>query len=245
MGCKLCPVLWMVPLAAGLAVSLGVSGGWSAAAHLQQPDTKKETTKKEQPKETDDPAYVLDFKMKRIDGKEENLAAYKGKVVVMVNVASKCGYTGQYKTLEKLYRDHKDKGLVILGFPANNFKDQEPASNSEIAEFCSSTYDVTFPMFEKISVKGDDQHALYKKLAGQVAPIGGDPKWNFTKFVVDKDGKVVARFDAKGDGKTRTELEPDFVKKVEELLGVSKEKEKDKDAGKEKKDEKKQPPAGG
>jgi glutathione peroxidase len=159
-------------------------------------------------------SYVLDFKMKLIDGKEQDLSAYKGKVVVIVNVASKCGFTPQYAALEKLYESKKDKGLVILGFPANNFNAQEPGSNDEIAKFCKDKYSVTFPMFEKISVKGPDQHALYKKLAGQPAPIGGDPKWNFTKFVLDRSGHVVARFDAKKhDG-----LEPELEAKVDELL---------------------------
>jgi glutathione peroxidase len=227
MGCRLCPLAYATPvIAAGLIAGAAFSSGWGAAPLPAQP------TAPAQPKAAD-PAYALDFKMKRIDGKEEDLNTYKGKVVVFVNVASKCGYTAQYKALEQLYRDHKDNGLVILGFPANNFREQEPASNKEIAEFCSSTYEVTFPMFEKISVKDDDQHALYKKLTSQPAPIGGDPKWNFTKFVADKEGKVVARFDAKGDGKSRGGLEPDFVKKVEELLGV---------AGK--KEEKKQAPSG-
>jgi glutathione peroxidase len=217
-------------VAAGLVAGSVLSGGWG-----HQPSTGKPgAAAPAQPAK--DEAYVLGFKMKRIDGTEEDLSSYKGKVVVMVNVASKCGYTGQYKALEDLYKAHKDHGLVILGFPANNFNSQEPGSNKDIAEFCTSTYDVSFPMFEKISVKGDDQHALYKKLAGQPKPIGGDPKWNFTKFVVNKEGNVVARFDAKGDGKNRTALEPDFVKKVEELLGVSNDKGK--------KDEKTPPPAG-
>jgi glutathione peroxidase len=225
-----CSLALALPLA---CLGFGIAGG-NAPAPMQpqpkhQPDAKAGA---------EDPAYVLGFKMKRIDGKEEDLSIYKGKVVIIVNVASRCGFTGQYKALEQLYKDHKDEGLVILGFPANNFREQEPGSNSEIAEFCKSTYDVNFPMFEKISVKGDDQHPLYKKLAGQPAPIGGDPKWNFTKFVVNKEGKVVARFDAKGDGKTRDALEPGLVKKVEELLGVSGMKEKDKQ------EPKKQPPAG-
>ncbi len=161
-------------------------------------------------------AYVLNHTLKLIDGKEQDLSAYKGKVVVMVNVASKCGYTPQYAALEKLYEADKDKGLVILGFPANNFGGQEPGSNEEVAKFCKDTYSVTFPMFQKISVKGPDQHELYKQLAGQPAPVGGDPKWNFTKFVVDRSGKVVARFDAK----KRDGLEPELVAKVDELLST-------------------------
>lgn len=162
-----------------------------------------------------DPAYVLGFTMKRLDGADQNLADYKGKVVVIVNVASRCGYTPQYEALQKLYTEKKDRGLVVLGFPANNFGKQEPGTNAQIAEFCSSKFGVTFPMFEKISVKGEDQHPLYKKLASQPAPVGGDPKWNFTKFVVDRSGKVVARFDAK----SKQGLEPDLLTKIEELLG--------------------------
>lgn len=164
---------------------------------------------------TQDPAYVLGHTMNLIDGTAQDLAAYRGKVVVFVNVASKCGYTRQYEGLEKLYRDKKDAGLVILGFPANNFGGQEPGTNEEVAEFCRATYGVSFPMFEKVSVLGEDQHPLYKQLAAQPAPVGGDPKWNFTKFVADRSGRVVARFDSK--------VKPDdteFVEKVTALLGT-------------------------
>jgi glutathione peroxidase len=180
---------------------------------IKQPEIKKPELK--QPATSED-AQVLNFKMKLIDGKEQDLSAYKGKVVIIVNVASKCGYTPQYEYLQKLYTEKKDQGLVILGFPANNFGAQEPGTNEEVAKFCKDKFSVTFPMFEKISVKGADQHPLYKKLAAQPAPIGGDPKWNFTKFVVDRSGKVVARYDAKKqDG---MKLEPDLLAKVDELL---------------------------
>ncbi len=185
----------------------------------------------EQPKPTEaKPAVkspeILEGNMKRLDGTQEDLAKYKGKVVIIVNVASKCGYTGQYAALEALYKEHKDRGLVILAFPANDYNAQEPKSNTEIAEFCSKEYGVTFPVFEKISVKGKDRHELYTKLAGQPEPLGGDPKWNFTKFLLNKEGKVVGRYDAKG-GKTdegkpdRSKLEPDLLMKVNELLGSS------------------------
>lgn len=166
-----------------------------------------------------DPAYVLNFTMERIDGTEESLEKYKGKVIVMVNVASKCGFTTQYKGLERLYRTYKDDGLVVLGFPANNFANQEPGTNEEIAAFCRDTYDVTFPMFAKISVIGEDQHPLYKRLTSQPAPIGGNPKWNFTKFVVDQKGRVVARVDPDRVYVRTNELEPDLEKKIRELLG--------------------------
>ena len=165
-----------------------------------KPEAKPENKPAEQPAskpaEKVDP-YVLGFKMKDIDGNDKNLEDFKGSVVLMVNVASKCGYTSQYKGLEKLYQDRKDKGLVIIGFPANNFGNQEPGTEADIKKFCTSEYSVTFPMFSKISVKGDDQHPLYKKLAAQPAPVGGDPKWNFTKFLVDRSGNVVARFDTR------------------------------------------------
>ena len=166
-----------------------------------------------------DPAYMLDFKMKRIDGTEESLEKYKGKVIVMVNVASKCGFTTQYEGLERLHRTYKDEGVVILGFPANNFGNQEPGTNEEIAAFCKDTYDVTFPMFAKISVKGDDQHPLYKRLAARPAPIGGDPKWNFTKFIVDQQGRVVARVDPDRDYVRTGTVEPHVELKIRELLG--------------------------
>lgn len=140
----------------------------------------------------------LQFTMKDIDGKDVNLADYKGKVVLIVNVASKCGFTKQYEQLEAVYNQYKDKGLVVLGFPANDFK-QEAGSDADIKTFCTGKYGVTFPMFAKISVKGDEQVPLYKFLtsketAGEFAgPIG----WNFTKFLVDKNGHVYARFASK------------------------------------------------
>lgn len=141
-----------------------------------------------------DPAYVLGFEMNRIDGTPTKLNEFEGKVVLMVNTASKCGLTPQYEALEKLYREKKDEGFVILGFPANNFGNQEPGSNADIAEFCRENFEVSFPMFEKLSVKGEDQHPLYKQLAEQPEPIGAEPEWNFAKFLVNREGDVVARF---------------------------------------------------
>lgn len=143
----------------------------------------------------DDPTDVLGFMMDDISGEAAPLEAFRGKVVVFVNVASRCGLTPQYEGLEALYEKYKDRGLVILGFPANNFGGQEPGTNQEIREFCTGTYSVTFPMFSKISVKGDDQHALYAKLALAMKDQGGEPTWNFTKYVVDRTGHVVRRFE--------------------------------------------------
>ncbi len=124
------------------------------------------------------------------------MANYKGKVVLLVNVASRCGFTPQYTALESTYEKYKDKGFVILGFPANNFGSQEPGTNAEIKTFCQSKYSVTFPMYGKVSVKGDDQTPLYAYLTKDANPaLAGDIKWNFTKFLVDRNGKVVARFE--------------------------------------------------
>ncbi|RNC81514.1 MAG: glutathione peroxidase [Phycisphaera sp.] len=158
-------------------------------------------------------SYVLDHTADRITGENESLKDYQGKVVMVVNVASKCGFTNQYEQLEALYREHKDDGFVVLGFPANNFGQQEPGTNEEVMEFCSTTYGVSFPMFAKIDVIGENAHPFYKDLAGQPEPIGGDPEWNFTKFLVNRDGEVVYRFD------TRTSPDDEkIVGAIRELL---------------------------
>src|SRR2546426_997906 len=136
---------------------------------------------------------VHDFSLPSIDGAPAPLSAYKGKVALIVNVASQCGYTPQYAGLEKLYEKYKDKGFVVLGFPANNFGAQEPGTNDEIKTFCTRNYKVTFPMFSKISVKGSDKAPLYRFLTDST---GGEVKWNFTKFLVDGNGKVITRFES-------------------------------------------------
>ncbi|WP_239022883.1 glutathione peroxidase [Pontibacter mangrovi] len=135
------------------------------------------------------------FKMKTLDGKDVDFSQYKGKKVLLVNTASECGFTPQYEDLQQLHETHGDD-VVILGFPANNFGGQEPGSNEEIASFCQKNYGVTFQMFEKISVKGEDQHPLYTWLA-QNAPDHEEPSWNFCKYLVDENGKVVAFFPSK------------------------------------------------
>ncbi len=140
---------------------------------------------------------ALDFTLNSIDGQPAPLSQYKGKVLLIVNVASQCGYTPQYAGLETVYEKYKDKGLVILGFPANNFKSQEPGSDAEIKAFCTRKYNVTFPMYSKISVAGDDKAPLYQFLTDKRAnpTTGGEIKWNFTKFLVGKDGTVIQRFE--------------------------------------------------
>ena len=139
---------------------------------------------------------VYDYQAKTIDGSDQKLDAYKGKTLLIVNVASKCGFTPQYKGLEALYRKYKDKGFTILGFPCDQFGHQEPGDEKEIKEFCSLTYEVDFPMFAKIKVNGDDAHPLYKYLKSQEKGFLGTEfiKWNFTKFLVDGAGKVVKRY---------------------------------------------------
>jgi glutathione peroxidase len=153
---------------------------------------------------------VHEFTLNSIDGKPAPLAAYQGKVVLIVNVASRCGFTPQYAGLEALYEKYKDRGFTILGFPANNFGGQEPGTNEEIKTFCSSKYNVTFPMYAKISVKGDDKAPLYQFLT---AATGGEIQWNFTKFLVDKTGKVVARFEPKV-----TPESPEVAEAIEKAL---------------------------
>ncbi len=140
------------------------------------------------------PTSIYDFKLPNIDGKETSLKKYKGKVILVVNVASKCGLTPQYEGLESVYEANKKKGFVILGFPANNFAGQEPGTNEEIKTFCTGKYNVSFPMFSKISVKGDDEHPLYKWLISQSDRPSDPIEWNFAKFLIGKDGKVIKRF---------------------------------------------------
>jgi glutathione peroxidase len=140
---------------------------------------------------------LQDIPLKDINGKDTSLKAYNGKVLLVVNVASKCGLTPQYKALEAAHRKYKDKGFSVLGFPCNDFGSQEPGTNDEIKEFCSTKYDVTFPIFDKLHVKGPERHALYTALSGEGSPFPGDVKWNFGKFLIGKDGKILKRFEPK------------------------------------------------
>lgn len=142
---------------------------------------------------------ALDFRVKDIQGREVDLGKYKGKVVLIVNTASKCGYTPQYADLQKVHETYKDRGLSILAFPANEFRNQEPGSNEEIREFCSTKYKTSFDLFSKIVVKGEGQAPLYAYLTSKQANprFGGEIKWNFTKFLLSREGKVVGRFEPK------------------------------------------------
>jgi glutathione peroxidase len=158
---------------------------------------------------------LYDIPLKDINGKDTSLKEHKGKVLLIVNVASKCGNTPQYAGLQSLYEKNKDKGLVVLGFPSNQFGGQEPGTSDEIKEFCTSKYNVTFPMYEKIDVKGDKQHPLYKELSGPSSPFPGPVTWNFGKFLVGRDGKIIKRIDPK----TKVE-HPDVAQAIEDALAA-------------------------
>lgn len=157
---------------------------------------------------------VYDFKPTNIDGKEIPLSQYKGKVLLIVNTASECGYTPQYEGLQNLYKKFNEEGLVILGFPANNFGGQEPGTDKQIKKFCKVNYDISFPMFSKLSVKGEKQHALFTYLTSAPNPdFMGDIKWNFEKFLIGTDGKLIRRF--------RSAIKPEsktITKAIEKVL---------------------------
>ncbi len=159
---------------------------------------------------------IYDFTMKSIDGQQMSLSSFKGKVVLLVNVASKCGFTPQYSALESVYEKYKDRGLVIVGVPANNFAQQEPGTDAEIKQFCTNKYNVSFPMMSKVSVLGDDKTPLYVFLTDKSTDpkFAGDIKWNFTKFLFDRNGNPIARFEPpiKPDA-------PEVISAIEGALG--------------------------
>jgi len=140
-------------------------------------------------------ASIHDIAVKDINGKDTSFKAYKGKVVLIVNVASQCGLTPQYKGLETIHEKYKEKGFAVLGFPCNQFGGHEPGTNEEIKQFCSTKYKVTFPLFDKIDVNGPKRHPLYIQLAGKDSPFPGDIKWNFGKFLIGRDGAIIKRFE--------------------------------------------------
>jgi len=150
---------------------------------------------------------IYDIPLRDIDGQPTSLEAYRGKVLLIVNVASKCGFTPQYAGLEALYQKYKNQGFTVLGFPCNQFGRQEPGTNEEIKQFCSTTYQVSFPIFDKIEVNGKNRHALYEALAGKNSAFSGRIWWNFTKFLIGRDGKILGRFG--------TRVKPDSTKLVQ------------------------------
>ncbi|MDX2132584.1 MAG: glutathione peroxidase [Planctomycetota bacterium] len=205
--------LWMIVAGAGGVSMLGAAAQPEkpATPPTQAPPTQAPAATPPRPEATPPvapdaapavpvSAYVLGYKVPDIDGVERDLSQYKGKVVMIVNTASKCGYTWQYGTLEAMYQAHKDKGFVVLAFPSGDFKEQEFAENRDIKAFCTaedSKYKVTFPLFAKMHVKGKDAHPLFRQLAMQPGANGGEPSWNFTKWLVNRKGEVIAKFDTR------------------------------------------------
>ena len=160
-------------------------------------------------------ATVHDIPVTDIDGKAGTLAPFKGRVLLVVNVASECGFTSQYQGLESLFAQYRAKGLTVLGFPCNQFGAQEPGTNAEIKKFCATTFQVTFPLFAKIEINGANRHPLYAALAGKDSPVPGNVRWNFEKFLVGRDGRVLARFPADAEPDS-----PEVIKAVESALAA-------------------------
>lgn len=181
-------------------------------------DTSTSTPKSSPSSPQAEPATsIYEFEMDDIDGNPVKLADYSGKVLLVINVASQCGYTPQYAGLEAIYEKYRDRGFAVLGFPANNFGNQEPGTNEEIKQFCTTNYNVTFPMFSKISVKGDDKHPLYLYLTGseQGRRFGGEIKWNFNKFLIDRNGSIAGVYGSKTEPQS-----PELIARIESALGL-------------------------
>lgn len=212
----------LILLLAGVAVTLGL---------VQLFNSNATAADKPKPKASDVNATTpaaLNFDVKTIDGEAVNLTRYHGNVVLIVNTASKCGLTGQYKDLQQLHKDYADQGLSVLGFPANNFGRQEPGTNDQIAEFCEQNYGVEFDMFEKISVKGSDQHPLYTFLTSKETnpEFAGGVKWNFGKFLINREGQVIARFSPRtkpSDKKIIAAIEAELKKPVPDVVKENRE----------------------
>eukprot|EP01029_Cantina_marsupialis_P009427 TRINITY_DN219647_c5_g1_i1.p1 TRINITY_DN219647_c5_g1~~TRINITY_DN219647_c5_g1_i1.p1 ORF type:complete len:222 (+),score=41.85 TRINITY_DN219647_c5_g1_i1:63-728(+) len=218
-----------------IALVLFLAAGLFSNQAIAQKEKKKECKKECCSKKKCSADNIYSYKMNSLNGEELSLDAYKGKLILIVNTASKCGLTPQYKGLEAMYKKYKDQGLVILGFPSNQFMEQEPGSSEEIADFCQKNYGVSFPMFEKIEVRGENAHPLYKMLTKEKAFLGFDDseggqmfngflsekfpeiykgdgvKWNFTKFIVGRDGKVIERIEP-------NIVPEDFEEEIKKLL---------------------------
>ena len=182
-----------------------------ALAGSEAPDAEAAPTGSEAPAAA--PTQVLDFEAKRLSGPVEPLARYEGQVLLVVNTASKCGLTPQYEGLQALYERYREQGFQVLGFPSNDFRQQEPGSDAEIGAFCKANYGVEFPMFSKVAVLGDEAHPLYASLRAQPAPLGGPVEWNFQKYLTDRDGRVRHRFSP-----GTKPLDPELTAEIERLL---------------------------
>ncbi|TVQ62336.1 MAG: glutathione peroxidase [Phycisphaerales bacterium] len=201
---------------AALAAALLATGAIAATLHLTASTPGARAAEQPaalQPVGDRHPADVLHYTIDNIEGEPVQLERFRGRVVMIVNVASRCGLTPQYAQLQALREKYHEVGFEILAFPANDFGNQEPGSNRQIAEFCETTYGVEFPLFTKITVTGDDAHPLYKQLAALDEPLGGQPRWNFTKFLVNRQGHAVARYEPR----TRPDA-PELIEKLEALL---------------------------
>lgn len=193
-------------VSAALVLALAPACSRSSGAPPRPPNSPAENGK--------EGPVVIDHVLERLDGGKAELANYRGKVMLLVNVASECGYTPQYEELEELYRRYKERGLVVIGLPSNDFGGQEPGTSEEIRTFCDTKYGITFPMMAKLHAKGPDISPLYETLTKKTAePLRGEVRWNFTKFLVDSDGVPVARFDSKVKP-----LSDEIVQAIEGLL---------------------------
>ncbi|HMQ03476.1 MAG TPA: glutathione peroxidase [Pyrinomonadaceae bacterium] len=197
---------WTGLIAAFLVIAAMGAAYWTGLAFNPSPS--------EPPKEKS----MYEFTLKDIDGKDIKLEKYRGNVVMLVNTASRCGLTSQYEGLQAIYDQYKDRGFVVLGFPANNFLGQEPGTDQEIKDFCTLNYKVTFPMFSKISVRGSDQHPFYTFLTNERSNPGfsGEITWNFEKFLVDREGKMIARFSPRTEPKAA-----EVTEAIEKALGAA------------------------
>lgn len=214
----------MVKRTAGIMIAacfaaLGAATGCSSSgkevpAASSEGDAMNESSQADVQAETHAGVFA-GLSMERLDGEPESLEAYQGQVVLVVNTASKCGFTRQYDGLQELYETYRDRGFVVLGFPANDFGAQEPGDAFEIAEFCRINYGVSFPMFAKTSVVGESSNPLYARFRELPEPLGGEPKWNFTKFLVGPDGQVVERFEPSDEP-----MSEEVTARVESLLGA-------------------------
>lgn len=203
----------MTKIIGSLIVLLAVLVGFSCKPK-ETPVGEQEFTAPPSP-QAEPAASIYEFTMDDIDGNPVKLADYKGKVLLIVNVASECGFTPQYAGLQAIYEKYRDRGFVVLGFPANNFRNQEPGTNEQIKQFCTTKYHVTFPMFSKISVKGDDKHPLYQYLTGseQGRQFGGEIKWNFNKFLIDRNGNIAAVYPSRTEPQS-----PELIARIESAL---------------------------
>jgi glutathione peroxidase len=214
-----CVVMTAMVFSAFSTARVFAEPGTPAESKSKSKKKEKQATKESDPsvvksKKNRKPSGPLDFTMKDIDGTEQDLNQYSGKVVLMVNVASKCGFTPQYKGLEALYQKYHEQGFIVLAFPANDFGKQEPWPEAQIKSYCTSKYNVTFPMFSKVSVVGGKQCPLYKYLTKKSgSPFEGAIQWNFTKFLINRKGQVVARYDSRTDPQ-----DPKVIEAVEKAL---------------------------